>query len=164
MIAIGKIYFSNNNLKKYLFIVLLVGVCFGQIKAISEQGKTVILKEDGTWFYDNQQKSKLHFRFSGLINNSPLTSTPDDDASILAFYNPDIPQMFSKWIISDQNFSCGYLYNRNVGEAIENTSKKLYISFKKIKLNDTILLTLNNDPFLTRIILLFILLQDCNIE
>jgi len=95
--------------------------------------------------FDNQQKSKLHFRFSGLINNSPLTSTPDDDASILTFYNPHIPQTFSKWIISDQNFSCGYLYNRNVGEAIENTSKKLYISFKKIKLNDTILNNLQID-------------------
>ena len=99
--------------------------------------------------FDDSQESKLHFRYSGLINNSPLTSTPDDDASILAFYNPDIPQMFSKWIVSDQNFSCGYLYNRNVGEAIENANNKFYVSAKKIELKNPIF----NDFQIDRLVL-----------
>ena len=79
-------------------------------------------------------ENSTHFRFSSLIRNSPLTSTPDDDASIIEFYNPEIPQVLSKWIVSNNHFSCGYLYNRNVGESLDNSEKKFYVSLEKIKL------------------------------
>lgn len=84
-------------------------------------------------FDDISSSTKNYFRFSSIIRNTPLTSTPDDDASIVEFYNPEIPQILSKWIISNQHFSSGYLYNRNVGEISENSTQKFYLSFKKLK-------------------------------
>jgi len=73
---------------------------------------------------------KFNFRFTNLLTNNPLTGVPDDDASIIQFYNPEIPQIFSKWSLSNKYFSCGYLYNRNVGEANENHNQKFYTSFQ----------------------------------
>ena len=86
-------------------------------------------------FQDRDFTNRSYFRFSTIVRNSPLTSTPDDDASLVQFYNPEIPQVLSKWIISNKNISSGYLYNRNVGEISENSTQKFYLSFKKINLN-----------------------------
>ena len=83
--------------------------------------------------FDDESSNKSYFRFSSIVRNTPLTSTPDDDASIVEFYNPEIPQILSKWIISNKHFSSGYLYNRNVGEISENSTEKFYIAFKKLK-------------------------------
>ena len=83
--------------------------------------------------FDDESSNKSYFRFSSIVRNTPLTSTPDDDASIVEFYNPEMPQILSKWIISNKHFSSGYLYNRNVGEISENSTEKFYIAFKKLK-------------------------------
>ena len=88
---------------------------------------------DFVGFDDINSSAKNYFRFSSIIRNTPLTSTPDDDASIVQFYNPEIPQILSKWIVSNKHFSSGYLYNRNVGEISENSTQKFYLSFKKLK-------------------------------
>ena len=88
---------------------------------------------DFVGFDDISSSTKNYFRFSSIIRNTPLTSTPDDDASIVQFYNPEIPQILSKWIVSNKHFSSGYLYNRNVGEISENSTQKFYLSFKKLK-------------------------------
>ena len=88
---------------------------------------------DFVGFDDINLSTKNYFRFSSIIRNTPLTSTPDDDASIVQFYNPEIPQILSKWIVSNKHFSSGYLYNRNVGEISENSTQKFYLSFKKLK-------------------------------
>ena len=37
--------------------------------------------------FDDVDNSKTYFRFSSIVGNSPLTSTPDDDASLVQFYN-----------------------------------------------------------------------------
>ena len=84
--------------------------------------------------FDDVDNSKTYFRFSSIVRNSPLTSTPDDDASLVQFYNPEIPQVLSKWIVSNKHISSGYLFNRNVGEVSENSTQKFYLSFKKINL------------------------------
>ena len=84
--------------------------------------------------FDDEISNKSYFRFSSIVRNTPLTSTPDDDASIVEFYNPEIPQILSKWIISNKHFSSGYLYNRNVGEISDNSTEKFYLEFKKLKL------------------------------
>ncbi len=84
--------------------------------------------------FDDASSNKNYFRFSNIVRNTPLTSTPDDDASIVEFYNPEIPQILSKWIISNKHFSSGYLYNRNVGEISENSTEKFYLAFKKLKI------------------------------
>ena len=83
--------------------------------------------------FDDETSNKSYFRFSSIVRNTPLTSTPDDDASIVEFYNPEIPQILSKWIISNKHFSSGYLYNRNVGEISDNSTEKFYLEFKKLK-------------------------------
>ena len=83
--------------------------------------------------FDDKISNKSYFRFSSIVRNTPLTSTPDDDASIVEFYNPEIPQILSKWIISNKHFSSGYLYNRNVGEISDNSTEKFYLEFKKLK-------------------------------
>ena len=88
---------------------------------------------DFVGFDDTSSSTKNYFRFSSIIRNTPLTSTPDDDASIVQFYNPEIPQILSKWIVSNKHFSSGYLYNRNIGEISENSTQKFYLSFKKLK-------------------------------
>ena len=85
--------------------------------------------------FDDESSNKSYFRFSSIVRNTPLTSTPDDDASIVEFYNPERPQILSKWIISNKHFSSGYLYNRNVGEISDNSTQKFYLAFKKLKLN-----------------------------
>jgi len=85
--------------------------------------------------FDDESSNKSYFRFSSIVRNTPLTSTPDDDASIVEFYNPEKPQILSKWIISNKHFSSGYLYNRNVGEISDNSTQKFYLAFKKLKLN-----------------------------
>jgi hypothetical protein len=85
--------------------------------------------------FDDESSNKSYFRFSSIVRNTPLTSTPDDDASIVEFYNPEIPQVLSKWIIANKHFSSGYLYNRNVGEISDNSTQKFYLAFKKLKLN-----------------------------
>ena len=84
--------------------------------------------------FDDASSNKNYFRFSNIVRNTPLTSTPDDDASIVEFYNPEIPQVLSKWIVSNKHFSSGYLYNRNVGEISENSTEKFYLAFKKLKI------------------------------
>mgnify|MGYP001249328837 FL=1 len=95
--------------------------------------------------FDNEASNKSYFRFSSIVRNTPLTSTPDDDASIVEFYNPEIPQILSKWIISNKHFSSGYLYNRNVGEISENSTEKFYIAFKKLKPKNNSLFNLQVD-------------------
>ena len=90
---------------------------------------------DFVQFDDNTSSNNYNFRFSSSVNNAPLTSTPDDDASLVEFYNPEMPQVFTKWIVSNNHFSSGYLFNRNVGESIENSNRKFYFAVKKIKLN-----------------------------
>ena len=95
--------------------------------------------------FDNEASNKSYFRFSSIVRNTPLTSTPDDDASIVEFYNPEIPQILSKWIISNKHFSSGYLYNRNVGEISENRTEKFYIAFKKLKPKNNSLFNLQVD-------------------
>ena len=68
--------------------------------------------------FDSSNKfyHKTNFRFKTLLRNTPLTSTPDDDASLVEFYNPESPQVLSKWTVSNKHLSSGYLYNRNVGD------------------------------------------------
>ena len=90
---------------------------------------------DFVQFDDKTSSNNYNFRFSSSVNNAPLTSTPDDDASLVEFYNPEMPQVFTKWIVSNNHFSSGYLFNRNVGESIENSNRKFYFAVKKIKLN-----------------------------
>ena len=72
----------------------------------------------------NSSLTKTNFRFKTLVRNTPLTSTPDDDASLVEFYNPQSPQVLSKWVVSNKYISSGYLYNRNVGELSENHNQK----------------------------------------
>jgi hypothetical protein len=100
---------------------------------------------DFVGFDDIKSSKKNYFRFSSIVRNTPLTSTPDDDASIVEFYNPERPQILSKWIISNKHFSSGYLYNRNVGEISENSTEKFYLAFKKLKLSDNSLFNLQVD-------------------
>ena len=82
----------------------------------------------------NLPSQKVNFRFTTLLKNAPLTSTPDDDASLVEFYNPNMPQILSKWTVSDNNFSSSFLYNRNVGEIFDNSTKKFYVSLDNHKL------------------------------
>ena len=84
----------------------------------------------------NSSSNKINFRFKTLVRNTPLTSTPDDDASLVEFYNPKSPQVLSKWFLSNNYLSSGYLYNRNVGELSENNNQKFYISLDKININN----------------------------
>ncbi len=100
---------------------------------------------DFVGFDDIKSSKKNYFRFSSIVRNTPLTSTPDDDASIVEFYNPERPQILSKWIISNKHFSSGYLYNRNVGEVSENSTEKFYLAFKKLKLSNNSLFNLQVD-------------------
>ena len=100
---------------------------------------------DFVGFDDIKSSKKNYFRFSSIVRNTPLTSTPDDDASIVEFYNPERPQILSKWIISNKHFSSGYLYNRNVGEISENSTEKFYLAFKKLKLSNNSLFNLQVD-------------------
>ncbi len=85
--------------------------------------------------FDSSNINKTNFRFKTLLRNTPLTSTPDDDASLVEFYDPKSPQILSKWVVSNKYISSGYLYNRNVGEARENNNQKFYVSFDNIKLD-----------------------------
>ena len=80
--------------------------------------------------------NKANFRFKTLVRNTPLTSTPDDDASLVEFYNPNSPQVLSKWTVSNKHISSGYLYNRNVGELSKNNNEKFYISLNKINMKN----------------------------
>tara|TARA_B100000614_G_scaffold80801_1_gene72254 strand:+ start:840 stop:3293 length:2454 start_codon:yes stop_codon:yes gene_type:complete len=73
------------------------------------------------------------FRFSTLIKNSPLTSTPDDDAALVEFYDPTSPQILSKYLLSSKNLSTGYIFNKNTGETSDYANQKFYISFDNIK-------------------------------
>ena len=84
----------------------------------------------------NPSLDKINFRFKTLVRNTPLTSTPDDDASLVEFYNPKSPQVLSKWVVSNKYISSGYLYNRNVGEVSENNNQKFYISLDKMNINN----------------------------
>tara|TARA_B110000495_G_scaffold49080_1_gene41038 strand:- start:3581 stop:6001 length:2421 start_codon:yes stop_codon:yes gene_type:complete len=82
----------------------------------------------------NPSSNKVNFRYTSLLKNAPLTSTPDDDASLVEFYNANMPQILSKWTISNNDVSSSFLYNKNVGEIFDNSTKKFYISLDKQKL------------------------------
>tara|TARA_B100002052_G_C15886981_1_gene601995 strand:- start:9818 stop:12256 length:2439 start_codon:yes stop_codon:yes gene_type:complete len=88
--------------------------------------------------FDDKKNSNNFFRFTTLIKNSPLTSTPDDDAALIEFYDPTSPQILSKYLLSNKNSSVGYIYNKNTGEAFEYANQKFYLSFNNIPINNEI--------------------------
>ena len=83
--------------------------------------------KDSEFYKDN------FIRFTTLIRNAPLTSTPDDDAALVEFYNPTSPQLLSKYLISNKYFSTGYIFNKNIGELYSHANSKFYFSFDNIK-------------------------------
>ncbi|MDC0145178.1 hypothetical protein OAI93_01100 [bacterium] len=88
--------------------------------------------------FGNEDSEKVFYkdnfiRFTTLIRNAPLTSTPDDDAALVEFYNPTSPQILSKYLISNKYFSTGYIFNKNIGELSSLANSKFYFSLDNIK-------------------------------
>ena len=91
--------------------------------------------------FGNKDSEKIFYkdnfiRFTTLIRNAPLTSTPDDDAALVEFYNPTSPQVLSKYLLSNQYFSTGYIFNKNIGELYSLSNSKFYFSLDNIKFGD----------------------------
>ena len=88
--------------------------------------------------FGNKDSEKVFYkdnfiRFTTLIRNAPLTSTPDDDAALVEFYNATSPQVLSKYLISNKYFSTGYIFNKNIGELYSLANSKFYFSLDNIK-------------------------------
>ena len=69
-------------MKKYLFIVLLVGSCFGQMKVYSEHPTDTLVMKFETQFYGQSKKTKRQLQVFGFwecINNADCSFAMDWD-------------------------------------------------------------------------------------
>ena len=126
-------------MKKYLFIVLLVGVCFGQTIAITSEGKIINLNDDGTWSY--QEEKVKSDTFSESIWATKYFVDDFGDPTNKPYFSTFVNGVFSNsattnsklgvsFIITDEVAIKLFEYSRNHSVSGKISTKKYQILLK----------------------------------